>query len=149
MSDVRFYQLGRRPLEQALAVMLERCYQRGQRALVQAGSAERVEALAQHLWTYRERSFLPHGTDKDGHAEQQPIWLTTENENPNGAEVLFLTDGSERGDLGGFALVAVLFDGGDDARLTAAREYWRRLRECGATLTYWAEDDEGRWTQKA
>lgn len=149
MSDVRFYQLGRRPLEQALAVMLERCYQRGQRALVQAGSAERVEALAQHLWTYRERSFLPHGTDKDGHAEQQPIWLTTENENPNGAEVLFLTDGSERGDLGGFALVAVLFDGGDDARLTAAREYWRRLRESGATLTYWAEDDEGRWTQKA
>ncbi len=149
MSDVRFYQLGRRPLEQALAVMLERCYQRGQRALVQAGSAERVEALAQHLWTYRERSFLPHGTDKDGHAEQQPIWLTTEAENPNGAEVLFLTDGSERGDLGGFALVAVLFDGGDDTSLTAAREYWRRLRESGATLTYWAEDDEGRWTQKA
>ncbi len=149
MGEVRFYQLGRRPLEQALAVMLERCYQRGQRALVQAGSGERVEDLTQHLWTYRERSFLPHGNEKDGHADQQPIWLTTEDENPNGAEVLFLTDGSERGDLGSFALVAVLFDGNDQARLTAARDYWRRLRDGGASLTYWAEDEGGRWTQKA
>ncbi len=149
VSDVRFYQLGRRPLEQALAVMLERCYQRGQRALVQAGSPERVEALAGHLWTYRDRSFLPHGTEKDGFAEQQPIWLSSEAENPNGAEVLFLTDRSERDDLASFALVAVLFDGGDEESLTAAREYWRRLREGGETLTYWAEDEAGRWTQKA
>lgn len=149
MSDVRFYQLGRRPLEQALAVMLERCYQRGQKALVQAGSPERVETLAAHLWTYRDRSFLPHGTEKDGFAEQQPIWLTAESENPNGAEVLFLTDGSERSDLASFALVAVLFDGSDAESLTAAREFWRRLRDSGEGLTYWAEDESGRWTQKA
>jgi len=149
MGEVRFYQLGRRPLEQALAVMLERCYERGQRALVQAGSAERVEALADHLWTYRDRSFLPHGTARDGHAERQPIWLTAETENPNGAEVLFLADGAERQDLDAFALVAVLFDGGDDGRLAAARDYWRRLRQAETTLTYWAEDEGGRWTQKA
>ncbi len=149
MGEVCFYQLGRRPLEQALAVMLERCYARQQRALVQAGSAERVEALAGHLWTYRDRSFLPHGTEKDGHAEQQPIWLTSEAENPNGAEVLFLTDGCERSDLASFSLVAVLFDGGEDSRLAAARDYWRRLRDAGETLTYWAEDEAGRWTQKA
>ncbi len=149
MSDVRFYQLGRRPLEQALAVMLERCYQRDQKALVQAGSPERVEALAGHLWTYRDRSFLPHGTEKDGFAEQQPIWLTAATENPNGAEVLFLTDGCERSDLAAFKLVAVLFDGSDGESLTAAREFWRRLREAGEALTYWAEDETGRWTQKA
>ncbi|MBC6404619.1 MAG: DNA polymerase III subunit chi [Rhodospirillales bacterium] len=148
MGEVRFYQLGRRPLEQALTVMLERCYRRGRIALVQAGSAERVEDLATYLWTYRERSFLPHGTQKDGFADRQPIWLTAEVENPNGAEVLFLTDGVERADLGGFALVVVLFDGGNDQRLKAAREYWRRLRESGRTLTYWAEDESGHWTQK-
>lgn len=148
-GDIRFYQLGRRPLEQALAVMLERCYGRGQRALVQAGSGERVEALADHLWTYRDRSFLPHGTARDGHAARQPIWLTAETENPNGAEVAFLVDGAEREDLQAFALVAVLFDGGDPQRLAEARAFWKRLRERGATLTYWAEDEAGRWTQKA
>lgn len=149
MSDVRFYQLGRRPLEQVLAVMLERCYQRGQKALVQAGSPERVEALAGHLWTYRDRSFLPHGTEKDGYAEQQPIWLSSEAENPNGAEVLFLTDGCERSDFSALDLVVVLFDGSDAESLTAAREFWRRLREGDDALTYWAEDEAGRWTQKA
>ncbi|GAB5470804.1 MAG: DNA polymerase III subunit chi [Rhodospirillales bacterium] len=149
MSDIRFYQLGLRPLEQALAVMLERCYERKQRALVQAGSPERVEDLADRLWTYRDRSFLPHGTAKDGQAAHQPIWLTAEPENPNGAEVLFLTDGAEREVLTDFALVAVLFDGGDPDGLQAARDYWKRLRDCGSALTYWAEDESGRWTQKA
>ncbi len=149
MSDLRFYQLGRRPLEQALAVMLERCLERGQRVVVQAGSDERVEALATHLWTYRERSFLPHGTRQDGFAEKQPIWLTSEDENPNGAQVLFLADGAERLDLESFELVAVLFDGGDEERLKAARNYWQRLRQAELTLTYWAEDEAGRWTQKA
>ncbi|MEO1192155.1 MAG: DNA polymerase III subunit chi [Pseudomonadota bacterium] len=150
MSDVRFYQLGRRPLEQVLAVMLERCYERGQRALVQAGSPERVEALAEHLWTYRDRSFLPHGTAKDGHAAMHPIWLTAESEAPpNAATVLFLTDGSERDGLEIFDLVAVIFDGSNSESLQAAREYWKRLRATDLALTYWAEDEAGRWEKKA
>lgn len=149
MTDLRFYQLGRRPLEEALAVMLERCLDRRQKVVVQAGSEERVEALADKLWTYRDRSFLPHGTRRDGHAARQPVWLTPEAENPNQAEVLFLVDGAERDDLDAFGLVAVLFDGSDAERLKAAREQWRRLREAGRQLTYWAEDEAGRWTQKA
>ena len=41
-----------------------------------AGSDERVESLNAQLWTYKERGFLPHGSAKDGFAEDQPGWLT-------------------------------------------------------------------------
>src|SRR5690606_2628896 len=144
----RFYQLGRRPLEQALATMLERTLERGQRAVVLAGSEERVEALAQQLWTYADRSFLPHGSLRDGHPERQPVWLAVEEGNPNGAEVLFLLDGQRSERLDSFALVAVLFDGEDPERLTAARQQWQALKGAGHALTYWAEEANGRWQKK-
>ncbi len=149
MTEVRFYQLGRRPLEQALATMLERTLERGQRALVLAGSDERVEALAQQLWSYSERSFLPHGTPRDGQAERQPIWLASEDGNPNGAQVLFLLDGQQSDRLADFALAAVLFDGGDPERLVAARAQWQALKAADHQLTYWEEDAEGRWQKRA
>jgi DNA polymerase-3 subunit chi len=149
MTEVRFYQLGRRPLEETLATMLERTLQRGQRAVVLAGSEERVEALAQQLWTYAERSFLPHGTARDGMAERQPVWLAAQEGNPNGAEVLFLLDGQRSERLDSFALAAVLFDGGDQERLAAARAQWSELKAAGHAVTYWAEDAQGKWEKRA
>jgi DNA polymerase IIIc chi subunit len=50
--------------------------------VVRVGSAERMETLDAHLWTFSEQSFLAHGTARDGHPSRQPIYLTTEDENP-------------------------------------------------------------------
>ena len=88
MTEIRFYHLTRIPLERALPALLERALAAGMRSVVIAGSEERVEALNQLLWTYEERSFLPHGSKRDGRPERQPVWLTTEDENPNGATCL-------------------------------------------------------------
>ncbi len=49
--EISFYHLTRTTLEAALPQMLEKTPERGQRAVVRAGSAERVEAPAHHLWT--------------------------------------------------------------------------------------------------
>ena len=150
MTEVRFYHLIRASLETALPVMLERTLARGQRALVRCGSPERVEALAHHLWVYAEASFLPHGTAKDGRAEEQPVWLTAEVEPaPNGADVLFLTDGAGAEGLADYSLCAVLFDGRDDAVLAASRALWKRLNEDGHDMSYWQQDESGAWGQKA
>ena len=102
MTDVRFYHLTRSRMEAVLPVMLEKTLERDQRAVVMAGSEERVEAINGHLWTWNDRGFLPHGSEKDGFAEGQPVWLTTRDENPNSAQVLFLTDGATTERVGEF-----------------------------------------------
>ncbi len=149
MTEVRFYHLTRTPLDQALPQMLEKTLERGQRAVVRAGSEARVEALSARLWTYNDRSFLPHGTLKDGRAERQPVWLTEKDEAPNGAEVLFLTDGATSEKIADFARCVLLFDGGDDEALAQARAQWKALKEAGHAVSYWQQDDTGRWGQKA
>jgi len=149
MTEIRFYHLQRTTLEAALPSMLDKTLARGQRAVLMAGSPERVEALAAWLWTYDERSFLPHGTARDGMAEHQPIWLTAADENPNGAVALFLTDGATSASVDRFELCVELFDGNDAASVAAARQRWTAYRAAGHALTYYQQDDGGRWQKKA
>ena len=82
MTQIGFYHLTRSPLEQALPKLLDKALAAGYRAVVLAGSSERVEALSDRLWTYEPESWLPHGSAKDGDAALQPIWLTATDENP-------------------------------------------------------------------
>jgi len=149
MTEIRFYHLQRTTLEVCLPQMLEKTLERGQRAVVMLGSEQRVEALTTHLWTYNERSFLPHGSRKDGHAEAQPIWLTFEDENPNRAEVLFLADGATSARVGEFARVAELFDGNDPEAVGGARQRWTAYKQAGHDLVYFQQAETGRWEEKA
>src|SRR5262245_49089739 len=113
MTEVFFYHLEHQALEGALPALIERTLSRNWRAVVQAGSEERVEALDTLLWTYREDSFLPHGTRRDPNPDQQPVFLTSANDNPNAATVRFLVDGAEVDDVTAYARIVYLFDGRD------------------------------------
>ncbi len=152
MAEVLFYHLEARSLEDTLPALLERTRARGWRAVVRAGSAERMAALDNHLWTYSDSSFLAHGTGAEGHDARQPIFLTVEDENPNGAEVLFLVGGavpaSWNGPMPGLQRIALLFDGRDEAALAAARTAWKDAKAAGHDATYWRESASGRWEKQ-
>ena len=149
MTDIAFYHLQRSPLEQVLPRLLEKTLAAGKRAVVLAGSEDRVEALAMALWTYHPDSWLPHGTAKDGEAQYQPIWLSPHDENPNGATFLFLTDGMDSENTANFERCFDLFDGNDDEALAAARARWKARKEAGHTVTYWQQTESGGWERKA
>jgi len=148
-TEIYFYHLESRTLEQVLPTLLERSLERGWRAAVQASSAERVEALNSLLWAYREDSFLPHGTSSDGVPAAQPIYLTVEDDNPNDAAVRFLVDGATLDDASGYARVVYVFDGRDEGAVTQARETWTAAKGKGYAVSYWQQDADGRWQQKA
>ncbi len=86
MTEVRFYHLIDQRLERVLPQLLELSLQRGWRVVVQASSDERVEALDAHLWTYRDDSFLPHGTARGPDAVDQPVLITANDGNPNNGD---------------------------------------------------------------
>lgn len=149
MTDVGFYHLTASPLEAALPRLLEKVLASGQRAVVMAGSPERVEALNAQLWTYNPGSFLPHGAAADGNASDQPIWLTSEDENPNGATVLVLTEGVRSERMGEFARCLDLFDGADAEAVAAARARWADYKGRGFAVTYFQQTTGGGWEKKA
>jgi DNA polymerase-3 subunit chi len=149
MAELWFYHLERSELERALAPLLEKCLQRGWRALVRGGSAERLDALDIGLWTYRDESFIPHGRDGSGDPARQPVLLTTAAGNPNRAQALFLIDGAEPGDLSGFERACLVFDGRDQTALESARARWKEAKETGIVASYWREGADGKWEKQA
>ena len=148
-ADVMFYHLERQPLERVLPLLVTKTLERGWRAVIQVGSQERLEVLDASLWTFTEDSFLPHGTAKTGFAAEQPVYLTTGDDTPNGAGVRFLIDGASPASFTGATRMVFLFDGNDGEAVAAARTQWKAAKEAGCALTYWQQSDNGRWEKKA
>jgi DNA polymerase III subunit chi len=150
MTEILFYHLQRQPIERVLPALIEKSLERGWRVVIQAASEERVEALDAHLWTYRDDSFLPHGTWREAEAAQQPILLTVNDDNPNGAVVRFLLDGAPvPSDAAAYQRIVLLFDGDDPDAVDAARARWSDAKKGGFDVTYWQPDERGRWQRKA
>jgi DNA polymerase-3 subunit chi len=148
VTEIRFYHLERRRVDQALPTLLERALEESRRVLVRASSEEMVAALNERLWTYDDASFLPHGAAGDGDPMEQPIFLTSELDNPNAATMLVQLSGADSSEADdAFDLVVLMFDGRDEAALAQARGEWRRLKDQGRTISYWRESDEGGWDQ--
>jgi DNA polymerase-3 subunit chi len=146
VTEILFYHLVRQPIERVLPALLEKSLERGWRVVVQAASEERLEALDAHLWTFRDDSFLPHGTWREAEARAQPILLTVHADNPNGAAVRFLIDGAavpENAEA--YQRIVLIFDGEDPDAVAAARERWRESKAKGFDVTYWQTDEAGRW----
>ena len=148
---VDFYHMQLSSVEQVLPKLLEKAYATGKRVLVKVGNEARVDFLNTALWTYEDESFLPHGTKKDGNAALQPIWLTSDDDNPNQAEMLFLVDDAKIAidSLSQFARVLNLFDGSDPDSLSQARDFWRQVKNSGNECVYWQQDNNGSWHQQS
>jgi DNA polymerase-3 subunit chi len=150
MTEVLFYHLKGQTLEQVLPALLQKSLERGWRVVVQASSEERVEVLDAHLWTWRDDTFLPHGTWRDSEASEQPILLTVNDENPNRATVCFLVEGADMpADAAAYQRVITLFNGEDPDAVEAARARWTKAKSSGFETTYWQPDDNGRWHRQA
>ena len=143
MTEFSFYQLLRTPLEQALPKILEKVRELDLRAVVVVGSETRVESLSQVLWTYDPAAFLAHGSARDGHPGDQPIWLTALDENPNAAEVVVLADGATVAAPDGFQRCIEIFDGRDEVATQAARERYKQAKDAGHGLKYFRQSETG------
>ena len=153
-AEIFFYHLQMQPLEGALPLLLDKCLEKGWNVFVQTGSRERADALDTHLWTWREDSFLAHGTTSMAHAERQPILISAEGTvAANGAQVRFFVDGARPEEdlnlLNGLERGILMFDGQSEEALQSARQSWKILKEAGFPVTYWQQTPRGGWEKKA
>ncbi len=148
MTEILFYHLERATLESVLPGLLEKTLERGWKAVVRAGSRERVEALDAHLWTFKDESFIPHGAGTDGAG--QPVWLTNSEEMPNDPQILFLVDGAaaDPASISTLNRCVMIFNGADETAVSDARQFWKASAGAGHDVTYWKQSPEGRWEKQ-
>jgi DNA polymerase-3 subunit chi len=145
MAEILFYHLTESTLDEALPGLVERSLGRGWRVTVQTVS----DALDNLLWTFSDTSFVAHGTDAEPHPDQQPVLLTTTENNANGATVRFLVEGAGLEQVGNYERLVVMFDGHDQDQLDIARGQWKAFKAENHDLTYWQQTPDRRWERKA
>ncbi len=154
MTEILFYHLERKSLDDVLPGLVERTLERKWRALIRCESADRAAAIDTLLWSHDEQSFLPHGQSGNGDPARQPVLITVEENNANDANVLFLVGGAAPPQWDGafalsFARIVLLFDGRDPEALAAARQAWAAARGAGHEVTYWKQSASGKWEKQA
>ena len=148
MTEIRFYHLQTQSLDQALPQILSKAYETGKNIVVKLPQ-DTIDKMDQNLWTYNPDSFLPHGTKRDAHEELQPIFLTETDDNPNDAKILVTGLGAIPNDPEKYDLCCEMLDGRHEQAVSDARIRWKSYQEAGHEVTYWFQDQDGRWTQKA
>lgn len=148
MTEILFYHLEQLPLERVLPQLLEKTLERGWKAVVEVGSAERASVLDEALWTWQDEAFLPHALSGGDADADNPILLTTNDENPNAANVRFFVDRAVPRDGGEYARLVFMFDGHDPDAVEAARGAWKQLKPDN-DCTYWQQEPSGKWAKKA
>jgi DNA polymerase-3 subunit chi len=143
MTDVYFYHLERSSPEEVLPSLLEKTLAKGWRAMVRTSGREEQERLDEALWTYRDESFLPHGTS----GADQPVLVTQTDEAENEAKAAFLMPGADMADeaMKRFERCVLFFTG---AERDAARAAWTRFKEAGFAVTYWKQTQAGGWQRQ-
>ena len=147
-TDYWFYHLEVSTLEGVLPGLLEKTLSKGWRALVKLPESKLAE-LDSFLWTFRDDSFLPHGREDEPQAELQPILLSATAESAKGFDAVFLLDGAEIEDMEGVSRAMVMINGRAAEDVQRERGRWKALKETGASLAYYLQDDRGRWEKKA
>ena len=147
--EILFYHLERARLLDVLPSLLKKSLQRGWRVVVQGPNRKLVNDLNNDLWISRDDSFLPHGTSDDCFSSEQPIYLTENNDNPNGAAIRFYVAGAQPEEVEGYERIVYLFDGHNEDAVVNARKQWKRLVDEPGETTYWKQNERGSWEKKA
>jgi len=147
--EISFYHLTLQPLGVALPKHLSKVREADMKAVIKVPSAVEMDDIDQMLWTFDKGSFLAHDTEKSKHPEDQPIYITTNDDSPASADVLVLTDGATCEMLDGYKRVLEMFDGNNPTAVEEARGRWRKYKTDGHDLTYWQQTETGGWTKKA
>lgn len=145
MTEVRFYQLSRDPVDVTVAKLAAKALQAGERLVVVAADAEFIERLSSTLWEQGGGGFLAHGRAGAPHSARQPILLSETCDAPNDARMLILADGKWREEACKFERVMLLFDADATAN---ARELWRDLDARGdIDNRIFKQTNEGGWRE--
>ena len=144
-TTVQFYHLLSTTRERAVPKLMEKALSSGAKVAMLCENEKSLKAISDAMWTSNPDGFLPHEPASSKTAAQNPIVLTLDEANPNGAEILCVLNGTIPASVGSYTKVLDVFDGSDERAVTAARERWAQYKSQGFSLQYVKQQQGGGW----
>ncbi|MBE6446948.1 MAG: hypothetical protein E7015_00440 [Alphaproteobacteria bacterium] len=140
--ELGFYQVSHGNLASSAVKLLEKVYLTGKRCIFYSPMVERVRLIDKTLWTFSTNAFIPHGDKSLGFPEKQPIYFTSEIENPNNATVAVLVDTLDY-KVWPYKFEKMLFIFEDSALEDTVKVMYKGLQTCKENVNYWRQSAKG------
>ncbi len=150
MTQIIFYSTAPLQVEKTLFALLEKSLEKGNKSLLLFKDKEKCLSINEQLWTYKQNSFLPHISEDDQIYDNidVPVYLSTKNENPFKAELLFSIDGFLPDNIDHFERVIIIIDVNDELLNEKYKNYYLDINKNFEDIVFYKSDDSGKWIEK-
>lgn len=150
MTQIIFYSTAPLQVEKTLFALLEKSLEKGNKSLLLFKDKEKCLSINEQLWTYKQNSFLPHISEDDQIYDNidVPVYLSTKNENPFKAELLFSIDGFLPDNIDHFERVIIIIDVNDELLNEKYKNYYLDIKQNFEDIVFYKSDDNGKWIEK-
>lgn len=150
MTQIVFYSTAPLQVEKTLFALLEKSLEKGNKSLLLFRDKEKCLSINEQLWTYKQNSFLPHISEDDQIYDDIdiPVYLSTKNENPFKAELLFSIDGYLPDNIQHFERVIIIIDVNDEILNEKYKNYYLDINKNFEDIVFYKSDDNGKWIEK-
>ena len=150
MTQIIFYSTAPLQVEKTLFALLEKSIEKGNKSLLLFKDKEKCSLINEQLWTYKQNSFLPHISEDDQiyNDIDVPVYLSTKNENPFKAELLFSIDGYLPDNIQNFERVIIIIDVNDELLNEKYKNYYLDINKNFEDIVFYKSDDNGKWIEK-
>ncbi len=150
MTQIIFYSTAPLQVEKTLFALLEKSLEKGNKSLLLFRDKEKCLSINEQLWTYKQNSFLPHISEDDQLYDDIdiPVYLSTKNENPFKAELLFSIDGYLPDNIQHFERVIIIIDVNDEILNEKYKNYYLDINKNFEDIVFYKSDDNGKWIEK-
>ena len=150
MTQIIFYSTAPLQVEKTLFALLEKSLEKGNKSLLLFKDKEKCLSINEQLWTYKQNSFLPHILEDDQIYDNidVPVYLSTKNENPFKAELLFSIDGFLPDNIDHFERVIIIIDVNDELLNEKYKTYYLDINKNFEDIVFYKSDDNGKWIEK-
>jgi len=150
VTQIIFYNTAPLQVEKTLFALLEKSLEKGNKSLLLFKDKEKCLSINEQLWTYKQNSFLPHISEDDQIYDNidVPVYLSTKNENPFKAELLFSIDGFLPDNIDHFERVIIIIDVNDELLNEKYKNYYLDINKNFEDIVFYKSDDNGKWIEK-
>jgi DNA polymerase-3 subunit chi len=136
MTQIDFYVLEEKAAGNRFTLacrLSDKIYHQGRRIYIRTETAEETHHMDRLLWTFRQGSFIPHGTDGDCNPENTPVIIGHNDSNDDEHDVLINLASEVPGFFSRFERVAEIIDK-EPQVVVAGRKRFRFYRDRGYPL---------------
>lgn len=154
IKSINFYCTLTELFNQTLCKLLEKCYSTSLNTITLVDEKKTEEAINNTLWSFSSTSFIPHGCSIDPEPSSQPIYITTNYENPNQAKILVLVilsynccNANYDNNISyfqQFERILLIFKENDSKLIDHMNNYYHRLKQDGYLPSYFKQKQQNK-----